>query len=144
MTTPYDGPDRRRPDPIQEQIDQLILSANDPKDKAFLLILNKIAINLEENTGLTRALADDFKAHTIVFQQHEKDEMALINQGRGFWRAALGALFIIQGLGAWWVQTHLEGAAQVASEVKVLQVEVERHKEHHAQEEYHRRLAGQK
>ncbi len=122
-------------DDIQDQIEELILAADDPKDKAFLLILNKIADNLDENTKLTRTLTNDLRAHTEAFAQHEKDEMALINQGRGFWRAALASVFLLQGLGVWWVQGHLEQMERVQKDVAHLHVEVERHKEHHRQEE---------
>lgn len=101
-------------DPISEKIGDLILAATDPKDKAFLLILNKIADNLDENTKLTRTLTKDLKAHTEAFQQHEKDEMALINQGRGFWRAALAAVLVLQALGVWWVQGHLARVEDVS------------------------------
>ncbi len=138
MSDQYSGPERRARDPIQEQIEQLIMSATDPKDKAFLLILNKIADNLDENTTLTRTLTEDLKSHTEAFAQHEKDEMALINQGRGFWRAALGAMFLVQGLGVWWIQGHLAETAETASKVAHLQIQMAEHKEHHKQEERYR------
>ncbi len=138
MADKYEGPERRALDPIQEQIEHLIMSADDPKDKAFLLILNKIADNLDENTKLTRTLTEDLKNHTIAFAQHEKDEMALINQGRGVWRAALGAMFLLQALGIWWLQGHLDETAATAAKVATLQIQMAEHREHHRQEEKYR------
>ena len=141
MSDNYDGPDRRRRDPIQEQIETLIMSASDPKDKAFLLILNKIADNLDENTMLTRTLASEFKSHTEAFALHEQKEMALINQGRGFWRATLAAVVVIQALGVWWFQGHIAQTARTQEQVSSLKIEIEKHKEHHKQEEYFRGVA---
>jgi hypothetical protein len=125
----YKGPERRHPDPIQEEIEEAIRLASDPKDRAFLLILNKIAGNLDENTQLTRSLTMDLKAHTTAFEQHEKDEMALINQGRGFWRASLVSLVVLQGVLVWWVQDHLKETEQIKTDVLTLKIDVVQNKE---------------
>jgi hypothetical protein len=122
-------------DQLQSQIEELILEANDPKDKAFLLILNKIANNLDENTTLTRTLTTDLHAHTEAFAKHEKDEMALINQGRGGFRVALAALALFQtiatGLGAY----AFHDFQAVKGVVHGVAQEMAIHKEHHRLEE---------
>ena len=119
---------------IAKQIEELIMSADDPKDKAMLLVLNKIADSLDENTELTRNLTCDLKAHTAAFQQHEKDEMSLINQGRGFLRAAIIGLAAVQGLFAWYFQQHLEKTEFMADSINKLNEFKAEHKAHHDQE----------
>jgi len=133
--TEYAGPERRHHDPIQEQIEQLIMAASDPKDKAFLLILNKIAGSLDVNTSLTQTLSDDLKAHTAAFAAHEQKEMALINQGRGFWRGLAIAVVAVQVLGGFILFSHLKEDEKTRSDVDALIVSMAEHKEHHKQEE---------
>lgn len=76
----YEGRDRRTFDPVQKQIEDLILAAVDPKDKAFLLIINKIALSLDTNTHLTQGLVDDVRDLNTAFRKHERDDSALLNQ----------------------------------------------------------------
>ena len=120
---------------IASQIEDLILQADNPKDKAFLLILNKIANNLDENTNLTKALSADLKLHRDEFAKHEKDEMALINQGRGFLRAAVLGLAAIQAGALWYGNIVLKDFSQVQSDVIDLKQVMAIHTQHHADEE---------
>jgi hypothetical protein len=127
--------DRRKSDVLQQQIEELIVAAQDPKDKAFLLIMNKIASSLDANTSLTKALSDDFKSHTIAFSEHERKEMELINQGRGGFRVALGLLGVLQIILGVIITNTLTDIKNMHQEVTVLQREVAIHKEHHVLEE---------
>lgn len=83
------GSERRVVDPVQQQIEDLILSADNPKDKAFLLIMNKISLSLDANTILTESLSKDFKAQTSAFQAHEEQELTIVNQSKGGFRVAI-------------------------------------------------------
>ncbi len=120
---------------LATQIEDLILSADDPRDKALLLILNKIATNLDENTQLTRALSAELKTHRDEFQAHEKTEMILINQGRGWYKASLFFLGILQALAFWMGTAFLEDHAALEKKVESISQYIEVHKEHHRQEE---------
>lgn len=133
---------RRAADAVLEQIEDLIVETSDPKDKAFLLIMNKIAMSLETNTSLTRALSEDFKAHTIAFADHERKEMELINQGRGGFRVALVLLAALQVAVGFIITNTLDDIKDMRQELTVVQREVVVHKEHHAQEERHQRERG--
>jgi hypothetical protein len=127
--------DRRKSDVLQQQIEELIVAAENPKDKAFLLIMNKIATSLDANTHLTKALSEDFKSHTIAFSEHERKEMELINQGRGGFRVALALLAVLQVFVGFIITNTLTDIKNMRSEVTVLQREMAIHKEHHVLEE---------
>lgn len=131
MSQEYSGDDRRQVDPIQEKIEELIMQAGDPKDKAMLMILNRIATNLDENTHLTRGLTRSFKAHTEAFELHERTEMALINQGRGFYKSAIASLFLLQALGAFWIKGHLEENARTRRDVDQMLIQIAEHQVKH-------------
>ena len=120
---------------ISKQIDDLILATDNPSDKAMLLVLNKIATSLDENTQLTRTLTCDLQAHTKAFQEHEKTEMALINQGRGMVRVALLALAFFQAVFAGYGAKHLADMDLLAQQAEKNTREIEIHREHHRQEE---------
>jgi hypothetical protein len=126
---------RRATDALQNQIEELIVAATDPKDKAFLLIMNKIATSLDTNTSLTRALADDFKSHTVAFSEHERKEMELINQGRGGFRVALVLLAVLQAVVGFIINSTLADIKDTRQDVTILQRDMGIHKEHHALEE---------
>lgn len=111
----------RKGDAIQEQIEDLIVASVEPRDKAFLLIMNKIAATLDTNAALTRALSNDFKAHTAAFSDHEKKEMALINQGKGGFRAILAVLVILQIVIGYVITNTLADIKDTRQEVSALQ-----------------------
>lgn len=108
---------RRANDQVQHQIEELIVSATDPKDKAFLLIMNKIAISLDTNTFLTQGLSEDFKAHTDAFKSHEQAEAEMINQGKGGIRVALAFVGVIQILLAFVITNQLTDMKDVRQEL---------------------------
>jgi hypothetical protein len=138
----YPEQDRRKQDPIQDKIEELIMSSTDPKDKAFLLILNRMSDNLQENTELTRKLGEELSSHTKSFiehtnrfSKHEQEELALINQGRGGWKVAAISLIVIQGLFVWWVQLKLSELTQLRVDVNQYHLELELIKSRHARED---------
>lgn len=120
---------RRNGDQVQQQIEDLILSATDPKDKAFLLIMNKIAISLDTNTFLTQGLSDDFKAHTAAFKVHEAAEAKLINQGKGGVRVAIGLVGVIQVLFGFIISDQLGEIKNIRQELTVVVNKVLIHQE---------------
>lgn len=117
----HDFMERRHTDPVQKQIEELILSATDPKDKAFLLIMNKMAISLDTNNYLTQGLSDEFKTHTEVFKKHEQTELAMINQGKGGLRVAVFLLGFIQTLAGFIIYSQLAEIKEMKSDLITLE-----------------------
>ena len=67
----------------------------DGHDRAMLLIIYRMHQELINNTQATRQIAKSAEEHATILQQHASDEMALINQIRGGWRAATWSFAII-------------------------------------------------
>ena len=64
-------------------------------DRAMLLIIYRMHQELISNTLATRQIAKSAEEHASILQEHARDEMALINQIRGGWRAATWSFAII-------------------------------------------------
>jgi hypothetical protein len=67
----------------------------DGHDRAMLLIIYRMHQELIANTQSTKQIALAAEDHATTLRQHAQDEMALINQIRGGWRAATVAFGII-------------------------------------------------
>jgi hypothetical protein len=67
----------------------------DGHDRAMLLIIYRMHQELIANTQSTRQIAIAAEDHANTLRQHATDEMALINQIRGGWRAATVAFGVI-------------------------------------------------
>ncbi len=122
-------------DALHEDIHRLILASDDPKDKAVLLILLRISQNLEANTELTAKLSANLDAHVSKFNDHEKMEMALFNQGRGLWRVMVWVLGIAQaGLGYGFLN-HVAKNEQQDERLVAVEKWSGEHRVHHQMEE---------
>lgn len=119
------GSERRVVDPVQQQIEDLILSADNPKDKAFLLIMNKISLSLDANTILTESLSKDFKAQTSAFQAHEEQELTIVNQSKGGFRVAIVLLAVIQFIGGAIVRDTLNEVKSIRKDLTSVQRTIE-------------------
>ncbi|MBK7082880.1 MAG: hypothetical protein IPH55_19790 [Betaproteobacteria bacterium] len=64
-------------------------------DRAMLLIIYRMHQELISNTLATRQIAKSAEEHASILQEHARDEMALINQIRGGWRAATWSFAVI-------------------------------------------------
>jgi hypothetical protein len=113
---------------IVQKIEALILQTDDPKDRALLLIQLEMVKSLIENTEVTKDLHSEFKMHA-------KEEMAMIVKGRFLWRVLLAGALGLQGVLGFLFSQHLESHKALVSEVKVLNIDMATHKEHHRQEE---------
>lgn len=67
----------------------------DGHDRAMLLIIYRMHQELIANTLSMRQIAAAAEDHASTLRQHAQDEMALINQIRGGWRAATVAFGVI-------------------------------------------------
>lgn len=84
-------------------IETMILQEDDPKQRAFLIVLNSINNSLVANTQTIRDVSERLDSHLTNFEQHAKEEEALLNKGRGMWKIAGGVIALAQlvGLGIW-------------------------------------------
>jgi hypothetical protein len=84
-------------------IEKMIASENDPRQRAFLIVLNSINFSLIANTRTITNVSDKLDRHLTNFEEHASSEAELINKGRGAWRIAawiLGAAQLV-AMGAW-------------------------------------------
>jgi hypothetical protein len=72
-----------------------LVEAAEGHDRAMLLIVYRMHQELIQNTISTRQVATAAEEHATTLRQHAADEMALINQIRGGWRAATVAFGVI-------------------------------------------------
>jgi hypothetical protein len=72
-----------------------LVEAAEGHDRAMLLIIYRMHQELIQNTLSTRQIASAAEEHATTLRQHAQDEMALINQIRGGWRAATVAFGVI-------------------------------------------------
>jgi len=84
-------------------IDQMIMQEDDPKQRAFLIVLNNINKSLIANTDTIRDVSEKLDAHLTSYEQHVEKEDALLNRGRGAWRVVAWVIGVVQvvGLGIW-------------------------------------------
>jgi len=85
---------RRATDSKQHEIEEMIAEENDPKQRAFLIILNSINRALVANTSATAGLSQKFDDHLTKFEEKVEADAEILNQGKGMWRV------IAYGLGA--------------------------------------------
>lgn len=81
----------------------MIMQEDDPKQRAFLIVLNNINKSLIANTDTIREVSEKLDAHLTSYEQHVEKEDALLNRGRGAWRVVAWVIGVVQvvGLGIW-------------------------------------------
>lgn len=110
-------------DKIETEIKNWIQQADDPKDKALLLILFQMNANLVENTHLTKGVSEQFTEHKTKID-------GLLNRLRGGWLVFGFSVLILQGVGMWIINgqfTNLEREQRVnaAQELTLTRMENE-------------------
>jgi len=91
-------------DKIETEIKNWIQQADDPKDKALLLILFQMNTNLVENTHLTKGVSEQFAEHKTKID-------GLLNRLRGGWLVFGFTVIALQAMGMWIINgqfTNLE------------------------------------
>lgn len=96
MTIP--ATDRRATDRKKHDIEAMIAAENDPKQRAFLIVLNSINQSLEANTVVTSHLSSKFDSHLTAFEEKVKADAELLNQGKGAWKVIAWVLGGAQAL----------------------------------------------
>jgi hypothetical protein len=92
-------------------IEDLIASENDPKQRSFLIVLNSINNSLLANTETIRDISQKLDEHLTNFEKHTAAESELINKGKGAWTVAawvLGAAQVAVLAGCGYVANRLE------------------------------------
>ena len=84
-------------------ISRMIADENDPKQRAFLIVLHNINLSLEANTTTVKEISEKLETHLEAFNVHTQEDQKLINQGRGAWRVVAWIIGIAQVIatGAW-------------------------------------------
>lgn len=99
----------------QEKINALIEQSDDPKDRAFLIVLQQINSSLIANTETINSVAIKLDSHLSAYERHAEEEEErrrkesarvannekLRNQGIGAWRALAIVLAIFQSITGW-------------------------------------------
>lgn len=87
-------------------ISQMIANEDDPKQRAFLIVLHSINQALEANTSTVREISDKLEIHLEAFNEHTAEGEKMMNQGRGAWKIAAWVIGFAQVLatGAWVTQ----------------------------------------
>ena len=102
---------RRSMDSYGFDIEAMIMAEEDPKNRAFLVVMNNINMSLISNTQAVTDLRSEFSVHKDIFQQHATQEEKIFNQGKGMWRIISVVIAIVQVIfGYGWMETagHLK------------------------------------
>lgn len=83
--------DRRPPD-----IEGMIAEENDPKQRAFLIVMNTMNQNLVANTETIRVISSKLDGHLSNYDIQTKLEQEWVNKGKGMWKVLAWVLGIVQ------------------------------------------------
>lgn len=119
----------------EDEIGELIKQENDPKMRAFLVLLKSIDTSLLATTKLTADVDKQLREHMVAFRVRSEREDELLNKGKGMWKflsLALGALQAIAVAMLMHVTTELKvlSAADNVLTARVLTLETYRAIDH--------------
>ncbi len=86
---------------LSPSIEELIQQANDPSDRAMLVVLNKMASSLDANTRLTEAVSTRLEEHIESFQEKVEEDNAIKHKGMGAWKILAWVLGLAQVAVGW-------------------------------------------
>lgn len=111
---------RRKTDSVTD-ISLMIANENDPKQRAFLIVLNSINLALEANTATVREISQKLEHLLGDFNTHVTEDERLVNQGRGAWKVVTWVIGIAQVMatGAFFTQRN-----EIADLTKASQAEL--------------------
>lgn len=117
---------------MQADIERLIAAEADPKERARLLILYKIAAVVSETASDVRESAERLRSLRDEYDAHITRDDSYINQARGAWRVGAAAIVLAQsGLGYLYydhVGAMREMQAVTTTHARELQALQERHR----------------
>lgn len=96
---------RRRLDDISMNIETMIAGEDDPKQRAFLIVLNNINNSLLANTITVRDIGGKLDSHLVSYENNVRNSDKLINRGKGMWVVFAWVIAIAQAaalaVGTW-------------------------------------------
>jgi hypothetical protein len=97
--------------PAVLDISLMIAAEDDPKQRAFLIVLNSINLALEANTVTVKEISFKLETHLLAYNQSTKDSEEIINKGKGAWKVIAWVIGIAQLVGmAGWYQLRTDMA----------------------------------
>lgn len=125
-------------DDAHKKIEQLLENEADPHERVRLIVLMRLNDVLVDNVVATRALTTEFREHRAEFNSHQQrfdthviNERVMIAKGRGAMWAAVALLGVIQVLGGYIVNGHLQELRTAVSLAEQNANAVALHKEEH-------------
>jgi hypothetical protein len=120
----------RATDVNNDEIGDLIRQEDDPKNRAFLIILQNINLSLIANTQTINDMDAQLRKHLSEFSKHTQQDAELLNKGRGAWRVLSSVLVAVQMILGWMIlETYTEikslHAADTVIERRLSLLEVE-------------------
>jgi hypothetical protein len=98
------------PDDISKEIEDLIKQTGDPKDRAMLLLLNRLSVAVELNVSETRKLTKRFETHVEREDSDRQNILAILadNQNDGKWIGRIAGVLqvVIMAVVGWHLSTH--------------------------------------
>ena len=90
-------------------IDEMIAREDDPKARAYLIILSSVHHAMLANTSATLEVKRSLDEHLTNFEKQTEEHRALMNQGRGAARVVAWVLGVVQIIGlAIWVEAKAD------------------------------------
>jgi hypothetical protein len=125
-------------DDMTKEIEDLIRQANDPTDKAMLLLVNRLSVAVESNLKATERLTERFETHV---EREETDRIRIMealsksrNDSAWYSRIAAALQVVIMSVVGW----HLAVHDDLDGRVNNLEQYREGHIQHHQVEERRR------
>jgi hypothetical protein len=88
-------------------IADMIAAENDPKQRAFLIVMQAMNLNLTYNTASTREVSSKLDRHLQHFEERSEREDARINKARGMWKIIAWFLGVAQlGVVSLWININ--------------------------------------
>lgn len=103
----------QKDDIAQHEIDALIRDEQDPRNRAMLLVLAKIATTLTDNTRMTREIDTRLAQHLSRYERRAEEDAEIQSRALGAWRVIAWLLGMAQLLA-------FGSAGWVAGEIKDL------------------------
>jgi len=95
--------------PAVLDISLMIAAEDDPKQRAFLIVLNSINLALEANTVTVKDISLKLETHLLAYNQSTKNSEEIINKGKGAWKVIAWVIGIAQvGFLAAWIQLRTD------------------------------------
>ncbi len=114
---------------VQHDIDSLIASEDDPKQRALLIVLQAINRSLIANTIATQQTQTDvekhradFSVHLKNFEAHAVNEEAIMNKGKGAWAILAVVLSLAQAIAIYGWQTSRTEIEAMKAEAHLAEV----------------------